>query len=240
MSENLRNYSCKNEEIPVIGGFVLANLKKDQADFTAHSPKFDELFTTNFEAKNTEVTELVTPAEETARLKVITARLGKTMTQLRQPLNRLADYLDLAGDSIPLSASGFGIGGLRTAISKGDAESVLQNLGIINRNIARYTEILTAQGLSSETSEAFTTAAVSIQADNDEQYAIKSNRQRLVEENTELLNELYDIIRRVCKSGKAIYKGSSPAKVADYTFSKLRNEVRRQSKQQTAEEETAS
>ncbi|BBE16212.1 hypothetical protein AQPE_0349 [Aquipluma nitroreducens] len=49
MSINPRDYNCKDEELPVIDGFVLSSMKKDLADFTAYSPKFDAAYVSNFE-----------------------------------------------------------------------------------------------------------------------------------------------------------------------------------------------
>jgi len=37
-----REYSCKDEELPVICKFTAFSLKRDLADFTAFSPKFNE------------------------------------------------------------------------------------------------------------------------------------------------------------------------------------------------------
>ncbi len=37
-----RSYGCKDEELPVICGYAAFSMKRDLADFTAYSPKFDE------------------------------------------------------------------------------------------------------------------------------------------------------------------------------------------------------
>lgn len=178
---------------------------------------------------------MVTPAEETAQLKVITARLDKNLAKLRKPINLLANYLDLAEEAIPLSAADFGIQPLRESITSGDVEGVVRNLAVLNRNITRYTDSLTAQGLKPEIVSYFADAATPITDDNKQQHQIISQRQRLVEENIELMNALYATIRRVCKTAKALYKTESPAKVADYTISRLKKEIRRINKQEQAE-----
>lgn len=240
MSENPRDYNCKDEELPVVGGFVLDSFKKDLVDFTAFSPLFDEAYVSLFESKNTEVSELVTPAEETAQLKAITTGLNSKLFKLRKPMDQLANYIDFAGDLIPLSVADFGISPLRDSVTRGDVEGVIRNLGVVNRNIGRYSESLTAQGLKAEIIDFLAAAGEPIEADNNAQHQIVSNRLRLVEANVSLCNELYAIIRRVCKTGKAIYKEESPAKVADYTFSKLMKEVRRKAAAKTKEEAEAS
>jgi len=237
MSDNPRNYSCKDEEIAVIGGFLLTSLRRDLADFTALFPKFADPFAENFETANKAIYELVKPAEETAQLKVITIRLQKSLQALRPALNQLDNYLDSADGSIPLSVADFGISPLRQAISKGDVEGALTCLGTLNRNIERYQAELGVEGLTEATTDLLKNAVALLQADNNLQYEIKSGRLRLVEENLELLNAHYKTMRRIMKSGKAIYKESSPARLADYTFSRLLKEVRRQAKQ--ANEEAA-
>jgi hypothetical protein len=234
MSTNPRDYNCKDEELPVIGGFVLSNMEKDLADFTAYSPKFDAAYVSNFESLNAQVSELVTPAEETVQLKTITTRLYGNMKKLQQPLNWLENYLEMAEGLVPVSVADFGISGLRQAITLCDAENVLKQLRVVNRNIVRYTDALTAQGFTAEQADLFVGSVALIDQDNNAQHAILSNRAQMVEANIGMLNGLNAIIKRVCKTGKALYKGSKPAKVPDYTFSDLKKEVRHQAKMKEA------
>ncbi|BBE16214.1 hypothetical protein AQPE_0351 [Aquipluma nitroreducens] len=107
---------------------------------------------------------------------------------------------------------------------------------MVNRNIARYTDVLTAQGFTAQQADLFVGSVNLIDQDNNAQHDILSNRTQLVEGNIGLLNDLYAIIKRICKTGKALYKDSMPVKVPDYTFSSLKKEVGNQAiKKETLE-----
>jgi hypothetical protein len=224
--KTLKDFRCNNEELPVIGGFVSFNLKRDLTDFTAFSPKFGGNYVIDFDAKIKRCSELVSSKEETAKLKVITTRMYSTMDNLIGHVNSLAIYVKMAKTDIPISVADFCVPPLRKAIHSRDAEAVLQNLHIMNNCIAQYKDALTKQGLSESVINLLGSAVVSIHDDNQRQYEIVSNRKELVQNNMELFNGLYADIIEICEIGKAMYRGKDAKKVKDYTFSELMKQVR--------------
>jgi hypothetical protein len=222
----LKDFKCNNEELPVIGGFVSFNVKKDLPDFTAFSPKFNDSYVMDFDANIKKCSELVSSKEETAKLKVITSRMYSTMDSLSGLVNNLVIYIKMAKTDIPISVADFGIPLLRKAIHKRDAEATLQNLYLMNNGIQQYKSALTQQGLSETTINLFASAIVSIHDDNQKQYEILNTRKELVQNNMELFNGLYAQIIEICNVGKAIYKGKDEKKVKDYTFAELIKQVR--------------
>jgi hypothetical protein len=221
-----KDFKCNYEELPAIGGFVSFNLKRDLSDFTAFSSKFDEKYVTDFDTDIKKCSDLVIPKEETAKLKVITSRMYSTMDSLIGQVNSLEIYIKMAETDIPISVSDFGIPALRKSVHRRDAEAVIQNLHILRNSVQQYKTELSNQGLSDNAINLFTTSAVSIQADNQKQYEIVTNRKELVQTNIELFNGLYAKIMRICNIGKAIYKDKDEKKVKDYTFSALLKQVR--------------
>jgi hypothetical protein len=224
--KTLKDFRCNNEELPVIGGFVSFNLKRDLIDFTAFSPKFAGNYVIDFDAKIKKCSELVTSKEETTKLKVITNRMYVTMDNLTGHITSLIIYIKMAKTDIPISVADFCIPPLRKAIRKRDAEAVLQNLHIMNNCITQYKDTLTKQGLSESVINLFASAIVSIHDDNQRQYEIVSNRKELVQNNMELFNDLYADIIEICEIGKAMYRGKDAKKIKDYTFSELMKQVR--------------
>ena len=139
MTTNINhNYSCKNEELPVIGKFLAYSFRRDLDDFTAYSPKFNQDYLTNYDTKIAEVEELVEPKTETTELKKITETLYDTVNGLIDPINRLTGYINLAHEQIPVSPTDFGITALRNGIKQKDAEGIIKNLKTIKTNIAKY------------------------------------------------------------------------------------------------------
>jgi len=228
MAQNhARNYNCKDEELPVICRFAAFSLKRDIADFTAFSPKFTAAYAAGFESKIAAVSEVVEPKSETLELKTITGRLYGTLDGLIDPINRLSGYIALAKKNLTISSADFGITQLRKGINTRDAEGALKSLHTVNANIAKFNDILSAQGLTEGLSNAFVAASASIAADKQMQYEIVSNRKTIVQNNIALFNTLFDQLSEICTVGKVLYKTTNALKLQEYTFNELKKRVRR-------------
>lgn len=225
-----RNYNCKDEELPVICGFVALSLKRDLEEFTSFSPMFTEAYVTGFEAKIDAAEELVQPKSETIELKVITERIYATLDGLISPINRVEGYLELAGKEIPISSADFGLVQLRKSARVRDVENVLKLLRTVEANINKYKEALSVKGLTDELTSRFGEAGDSLAEDKNQKYSLISNRTALVQNNLGQLNELNDQLTEICKIGKVLYKQTDKAKLKDYTFTQLRKQVRRTEK----------
>jgi hypothetical protein len=234
-----RNYNCKNEELPVISGYVAFTLRRDLGDFLSYSPKFNEDYVTGFETKIATAIELVNPKMDTAESKVITARMYATADGLIDALNRLEGYAKLAKAQIPVSATDFGISPLRRKINRKDMEGVLQNLHLVTANVQKYRKALETEGMSDELPARLEEAVVSIAEDNRLQYEILTRRIELVKNNINMLNDLYTQLTEVCEIGKILYKQSAPEKVKEYTFTYLLKKVRHETKTAAGKNKTA-
>lgn len=221
-----RNYKGKDEELPVMAGYVAFSFERDLAEFQAYSPIFSAEYLANFKTRTQQVNELIFPATETTRLRAMTLRLYSTMDSLLDPLTRISGYLALARKSITSSPSQFGVVALRNKIKNRDSEGVLKSLRVINDNIALYLPNLQEVGLSDEMVALLKNAQQSISEDNLEQYKIVSARKELVQANLGLLNELYASIMELCSVGKILYKSSNPQKLQEYTYTELIKRVR--------------
>lgn len=223
---NTRNYGCKNEELPVIGKFILFDFKRDMNDFTEFSPKFNAAYAISFEDKINAAIELLIPGMETTDHKLVTAHLYSTIDGLVGPINNLGIYVKMAGAAIPVSAYNFGFPTLRGKIHGKDAEGVLQGLRQVHANILKYKDALMAQGMTETFLAKLVADAESIASDNQAQYEIKETRKALVQSNTGVFNDLYADIMELCEVGKNLYRGKDPQKLAEYTFSNLLKNVR--------------
>jgi hypothetical protein len=222
-----RIYNCKDEEMPVIGSFLLFLLKRDLADFVAFLPRiFTNEYIAGFEQKIADISNLLNPQMETVELKDTTNRLYSLMGSLIEPVDNIAVYLKFTKGAIPVSAKDFGLTSLKQKLRSKDAEGVLKNLRTVVANLELYRTQLREQGFDENIISRFIDAIPSIDTDNKRQFEIISKRKTIVENNVSLINDLYKIISEICNVGKAIYKGKNDMKVKDYTFSKLRKSVR--------------
>lgn len=225
-----RNYNCKDEELTVVSGFVFSNLKRDLADFSAFSPKFTADYLTSFETKKNAATELVEPESEMLAKKMITERYSSTIAGLSSSVNKVSGYLKLAFTTLKMNDADFGLSALRKTISNNDVEGFLAKLSIVLTNIATYKAILISLGLTDEFISTLSAASDSVAADRQEQYEIISRRKGIVQNNIAVLNDLYNQMNETLNIGKALYKGSDPARESDYTFTQLLKKVRQATK----------
>ncbi|WP_372776553.1 hypothetical protein [Mangrovibacterium sp.] len=153
------------------------------------------------------------------------------MDNLISPINFLTGYLDLAKKTVPLSAADFGLTELRKGARGHDVENVLKNTRQVSLNITKYRNELTAVGMNGSISATLDSARESLDADNQRKFELRSNRAAIVQNNLDLLNELYAELQSICRIGKILYKQTNPVKMKDYTFSQLAKLVRRIAKQ---------
>jgi hypothetical protein len=224
---SVRTYNCKNEEVPVIGRYLLYIFKRDFADFAAYIPViFTNEYIIDFEQKINDVNNLVNPQAETVELKNTTTHMYSVMDSLIGPADIVSLYIKFSKGAIPISARDFGLTPLKHKIRSRDAEGVLKNLRIVVDNLEKYGAQLAEQKLDENIIRRFTDALPAIETDNQHQFEIVSKRKTIVENNINIINNLYGIIVEICKIGKMMYKGENDLKVRDYTFAELRKNVR--------------
>lgn len=226
----VRSYTCTDGELPVIGGYLLQSLMRDLAEFTAYSSKFNGDYVPLLESRIQVASDLVAPESETAELKASTARLYVVLDELPDLINRLGGYIDFAKKDLQVSPDGFGLKVLRQMAHLKDPEGALDSLNMVNKNIKTYKALLVQQGLTEEFANNFMTGADTIARERQLQYKIFTNRRAIVQDNLLVMNTLNDQLFEIRKVGKILYRHKNPAKLKDYTFSYLKNRVRKAAK----------
>lgn len=222
-----RSYNCKDEELLIICTLVLLSFKRDLLVFTGYSPKMNGDYVSGFEAKIKTATELVMPETETLAKKLITEQLYGILDGLITPINYLTGYLELAKKELKISAADFGLKALRKASAVSDLEGALDGIRLVNANIQKYKPALVLQGLSEELIATFSTAGETLTGLKEDQYRLFTNRMQIVQENTGLLNDLFEQLTEIFKVGKILFKATDPVKLKEYTFSEVLKQVRR-------------
>jgi hypothetical protein len=222
-----RNFNCKNEELPVVSGFLATSINRDLNDFVAYSPVFKNGYVDGFKARIYGVEQLVQPESETKELKMLTERIYETLDSLVSPANYVEGYVSLAGKAVPLSATDFGLTNLRKGLRNRDVENVLKVLRTVETNLNKYKTPLMEQGLTEELMAKFAAASILLADDKNKKYELVSNRMATVQNNIGMLNDLYDQLMEICRIGKILYKKTDRAKLNDYTFAYLMKQVRK-------------
>ena len=139
--------------------------------------------------------------------------------------------MKLVEPGIKISAADFGLTTLRKSIKTKNAEGAIINLRTVSSDLTKNNTLLAAQGLTPELSSRFTEASTSIEADNQRQYEIFSNRKNIVQNNLGLFNSLFEQLTEILRVGKILYKATDAVKTQEYTFNNLKKKVANTSRQ---------
>lgn len=220
-----KEFYFKIEELPVIAGFVIENVTRDMADFTAFSPIFSVENLKAIADKKDNINTLLHSSVITKQLKVITEGLVAKMNGLRPLLNKTEIYFQLAQGQIDILPKDTGIKQVRQMIGKGNAEGYLKTLRALTAVIIRNQTVLEAKGFTPAMLAEMQTNLNEVEALNTQQSTLTSARNINTQENIIAFNDLWRDIKPLIDTGKAIYQGSNPAKAKDYTVSVLRRRV---------------
>jgi hypothetical protein len=196
------------------------------ADFSAFSPRYNTDYFNDFKEKVNSCVALVCPGEETATLKIITARLYAQTDRLGELVNHLAICFRMARAEICLRAADTGITVLRNRIRRRDIEGVLQNLCLVIGNVQKYGDALRKRGLIDAMIEEMNTIHAFLREEYRKRDDIVSNRKRIVQDNLHILNSLHTQVLKLCVVGRVLYMGRDTVKMQEYNFRNLVKKVR--------------
>jgi len=219
--------TCRIEEVPVLGGFLISSMQGSLADFTAFSPDYNAAFMTNANADLAAIEALINPKQITAELKVITTRMYSNMTTLRGKIDFLEGYINRA-TGLTIAKKDFGISDVRVKNNKGDVEGLISALNFLLTNVANNLAALSAKGFTPLQNTALTTLKNDLKNDNIAQNNKVNDRNNKVIANYGKINAFWDKIMDIADAGKRIYKSSAPNKVDDYTMNKLKARIRQE------------
>lgn len=236
MSE--RKFKCKLEEVPVVSDMLIASLRKDLAEFTGFSPQFSIPFIDSMVVKRDQCNALVNSGSLTKEIKAVTAQILAMSKELGLKVNRLDNYIQMAGTSLDVAVSDMGVSAVRHEIGKGNSEGTVTSTRNLMRSIDRNITVLQTKGLKPE----FVTEVIGFNEEisslNALQNSKTSERNRLTDSNMGIFNELWDLNTLVLNTGKALYKGVDEVKLKDYTLSVLLSRINAEGKRATQNPET--
>ena len=226
MNKVQKNFKCRNEELVPIAKFTSFALKRDLNEISPVYNNVNPDYIAATDALIAQVENLLAPEAETLAKKQITKALVDSMNELSTQINFLATYLKMSHKELKITATDFGITKLRKALNNSDYEAVVDSLNIVLTHSKLYSTVLQANGMSSNFITSLEALATKINTDRQKQFVLLSNRMNIVQENTQLLNQLFDRIVEINHIGKSIYAKTNAVKLGDYTFKKLYAKVR--------------
>lgn len=234
-----KKFNCKMQDIPVILGFVLASFERDKSDFINYSPMFADSFAADTRIKQSECYEIVKAGDVLKLQKAKKSQIDVTVDKFRVSLNKTEGYLKLAVNDLDIKLEDFGVKSTRSALSKSDLEKAISEGRSLVMNLKRNTAKLIAKGLKQEGIDELASIITELETLNEEHNTLKNSRSRAAGDNYALLNETWDIINTILSAGRAIYKGTDPIKLKEYTLSNLQKRVYNVNNGSQTTEETA-
>ena len=231
-----REYGCKNEELPVLCGFVSYSFKRDLADFTAFSGKFTQNYADELDQKISNANNLVSPESESILMKGITKRMYGSLDNLNYMVHQLEQHIDFTENQLGITTTDLKLSELYRKILNRDVEAVQMLAKGVFQILEPHVTVLTEAGMPQNLLADMKVAVDSISADKQQRYGILSQRKALVENNLGELNELYAQLNEILNTGKILYKKTDPVKYKEYTFSALLKRVRAAAKEAASEE----
>jgi hypothetical protein len=231
-----REYGCKNEELPVLCGFVSYSFKRDLADFTAFSGKFTQNYADELDQKISNANNLVSPESESILMKGITKRMYGSLDNLNYMVHQLEQHIDFTENQLGITTTDLKLSELYRKILNRDVEAVQMLAKGVFQILEPHVTVLTEAGMPQNLLADMKAAVDSITAGKQQRYEILSQRKALVENNLGELNELYAQLNEILNTGKILYKKTDPVKYKEYTFSALLKRVRAAAKEAASEE----
>lgn len=221
-----RNYKGKDEELPVMAGYVAFSFERDLAEFQAYSPIF-----------SAEIRKLQNAHTTSKWIDFPGYRDHPPFVQWRSGSIPPWIRCSILWHAFRVTSLWQGKASLRllpslvwwhcaTKIVNRDSEGVLKSLRVINDNIALYLPNLQEVGLSDEMVALLKNAQQSISEDNLEQYKIVMPARNWYKPISACSTNFYASIMELCSVGKILYKSSNPQKLQEYTYTELIKRVR--------------
>lgn len=236
MSLLKKKFTCRIEELPVLGGFVCISFETYIVDFINYSPDFKEPYLANYKSKLKAVEEIAHTKKIGQELKLVTSRLYKTMDGLREALNRLGGYVDRV-ENLSVNPKDFGIRKVRDGMNRRDTEMFLSGMSFLIQNIDENMERLVAKGFSDSQRELFLVVKDSAKADNDLQNIKIAERGSLVQSNMRKLNDLWVLMADIMKTGRILYKNTDAARAKEFTMTVLKERIRQEKQKRAVKED---
>jgi hypothetical protein len=221
-----KQFSLKYEELPAFGEFVETSFLLDRELFAAFSPRYANGFAEEYRNKLEAAKQLTVPQVLTGERKKATENLYASMDAMLVLMEKLKHYCKLATEEkLSFHISDLRIPELRKKIRRHNSEASILGAKSVHQLVQKDLQVLEEAGFTKERQEELKNLIVALESSNKAQNDLLNERRRLIEENTTLLNELWDMIRNIMHAGRIIHR-DSPLRKTEYTIKNVTSRVR--------------
>jgi hypothetical protein len=232
----MKKLAIRYEEIPTVGGFVLADFITDKADFIAFSDVYDGAFQTNFETKLNAVNNVVSTRFHRKVIEQITLKQYLDIKLVRPMIRVLKRYVELAQDDTNMTPRQFGIIAVTKELARRDMERLNQAMKELFENVDNYMTELSAVGYSATKYAELKAMKTEFYNLNLQQNVKMNEKELAVKENETLFSEVVEMIADIQRTGKALYCITNKTKMENsYTMATILNRIRQERSEEQKE-----
>ncbi len=220
-----KNFKLRFEELPAFGELVETSFLLDKELFAAFSPVYANGFSENYRGKLQAVKDIISPRLLTEKRKIVTENLHAAHVSLLALTDNIKRYCEMAGDKRNFTMEALQLKALRKNIRSHNSEAVVRGAREMQQVLKTNVAVLEEYGYNSERQAELDKLITTIDSLNIEQVSLLNERRRLVENNTSQLNEFWDMVQDLMKTGQIIHR-NNPLRKTEYTDKTLRSRVR--------------
>jgi hypothetical protein len=221
-----KNFTLRYEELPAFGEFVETSFLLDRELFATFSPWYANGFAEEYRNKLEAVKQLTIPQVLTGERKKATENLYTSMDSMLVLMEKLQHYCKLATEEkLSFHISDLRIPELKKKIRRRNSEASILGAKSVQQLVEKDLQVLEEAGFTKARQEELRNLIVALESSNKAQNDLLNERRRLIEENTTLLNELWDMIRNIMQAGRIIHRDNRLRKT-EYTLKNVTSRVR--------------
>eukprot|EP01029_Cantina_marsupialis_P000916 TRINITY_DN1071_c0_g6_i1.p4 TRINITY_DN1071_c0_g6~~TRINITY_DN1071_c0_g6_i1.p4 ORF type:complete len:257 (-),score=63.23 TRINITY_DN1071_c0_g6_i1:7707-8477(-) len=219
-------YKFRQEELPVVGNFLLNRFKRDRVQFEDFSPEYNDEYEANWLGQIQKVEHLTLANHITADLKQITDEMYHLMSNIVDRLDFTSAYAQRANKTLTIKFSDFGIKEAKKELRKKNVEGYLLRIKVVQQNVTNNLEALKVKGYKEEIGSEIVSMTQKVKELNEQQDEKMSERKQLVANNNGEFDKLWAILSDVSRTGKLLMK-KDKLKAEEYMFSHILKKVRK-------------
>lgn len=221
-----KKFTCKMEEIPALGEYVVSSAERDINDFNGYSTMFTIDYFATVRSKIEVCMELIKLTIVSKELNGITHLLYSKSKTFRIKLTVLEGYLKQGAEKLDIAVEETGLKKVKSNIYGGNIEELLSSMQISMTAVQRNLPVLEAQGMTPTLIDEINSLLQDIRTLKEKQNALMNKRNRLTAENIDKFNDLWSSLRLIMNTAKAIYRDVDEVKLQDYTVAILRKRIK--------------
>jgi hypothetical protein len=220
-----KEFKLKNEELAALGEFLESSFLRDKDLFAAFSPVYANGFAEEYHNKLVAANTAKNSEVFTGKRMLITENLHNMQDAMILMTFEIKKYCRMAKGRLTFHMNILDLAGFRKCLRSRNTETSLKHARRIQQTLESDLEVLVGMGYTAERQNAFNELIDTLAKYNLQQNDMLNDRKKQVEDRTNLMNELWKMVRDLMETGQIIHRNET-ARRDEYTGKNLISRVR--------------